>query len=62
MVLYRVSLDRAKTREVADWRRISNPQVIAQMNVEHDGLWNLTITGKQSSRSEQRDPEGELEF
>lgn len=60
--LYRVSLDRAKAREVADWRRISNPQVIAQMSVEHDGLWNLTITGKQSSRSEQRDPEGELEF
>lgn len=60
--LYRVSLDRTKARAVADWRRISNPQVIALTSVEHDGLWNLTIHGRPSSPSEQRDPEGELEF
>ena len=60
--LYRVSLDRTKARAVADWRRISNPQMLALTSVEHDGLWNLTIHGRQSSPSEQRDPEGQLEF
>jgi hypothetical protein len=58
--LYRVSLDQQHARSVADWRRISVPQVGAIMTVELDELKTLQISG--TSYSQEQDPEGQLEF
>jgi hypothetical protein len=58
--LYRVGLDGAQARSIADWRRISTAKVIGMMRVEFDDLKTLQISG--FAMGPQQDPEGQLEF
>lgn len=60
--LYRMSMDGAAARSVADWRRISVSDLIRRMTVEYDGFEKLTINGATLPGFPAADPDTPLKF